>query len=113
MRVPAQREVWVARLDPIQGHEQAGSRPVVVISRDAFNAAGWRLCLCAPLTTRDRGSPLHVEVTPPNGGVRARSFALVDQIRSIDRSRLVERWGTIDPHTHRAIVATLARIVSP
>lgn len=46
--VAAQREVWVARLAPISGDEQAGTRPVVVISIDAFNTAGWGLCL-APL----------------------------------------------------------------
>jgi mRNA interferase MazF len=110
---PAQCDVWLARLDPIAGHEQAGTRPVVVISRDAFNAAGWRLCLCIPLSTRDRSSPLHVRVEPPEGGVRATSFALVDQVRALDRSRLTTRWGAIDPATHRQIAALLLRIVAP
>lgn len=113
MTHPAQRDVWLARLDPIAGHEQAGTRPIVVISRDAFNAAGWRLCLCVPLSTRDRGSPLHVRVDPPEGGVRASSFALVDQVRALDRSRLVSRWGTVDPETHRRIAALLLRVVAP
>jgi mRNA interferase MazF len=111
--VPGQREVWVAQLDPIAGHEQAGTRPVVVVSRDAFNAAGWRLCFCVPLSTRDRGSPLHVELLPPEGGVRATSFALVDQMRSLDSSRLLERWGTIDDMTHRRIASLSLRIVAP
>lgn len=113
MTVPSQREVWVARLDPIAGREQAGTRPVVVVSRDAFNAAGWRLCVCVPLTTRDRGSPLHVEIAPPEGGVRATSFALVDQVRSLDGSRLTERWGAVNQGTHRRIVSLLLRIVAP
>ena len=113
MTQPAQGEVWLARLDPIAGHEQAGTRPVVVISRDAFNAAGWRLCLCVPLSTRDRGSPLHVRIDPPEGGVRATSFALVDQVRALDRSRLAGRWGTVEPATHRQIAALLLRIVAP
>jgi mRNA interferase MazF len=109
---PAQRDVWVARLDPIAGHEQAGTRPVVVVSRDAFNASGWKLCLCVPLSTRDRGSPLHVEIEPPEGGVRLPSFALVDQVRSLDGSRLLERWGAVEPATHRKIAALLLRIVA-
>jgi mRNA interferase MazF len=109
---PAQCDVWLARLDPIAGHEQAGTRPVVVISRDAFNAAGWRLCICVPLSSRDRGSPLHVRIDPPEGGVRTASFALVDQVRSLDRSRLELRWGAIDPATHRQIAALLLRIVA-
>lgn len=113
MTVAAQREVWVARLDPAAGHEQAGRRPVVVVSREAFNATGWRLCICVPLTTRDRGSPLHVAIAPPEGGVREASFALVDQVRSLDRSRLLERWGAIDLDTHCRIISLLLRIVAP
>jgi mRNA interferase MazF len=110
---PTQRDVWVAQLDPIAGHEQVGTRPVVVVSRDAFNAAGWRLCVCVPLTTRDRGSPLHVEIEPPEGGVRSTSYALVDQVRSLDRSRLIERWGAVDQETHRKIASLLLRIIAP
>lgn len=113
MNHPAQCEVWVAQLDPIAGHEQSGTRPVVVISRDAFNMAGWRLCLCVPLSTRDRGSPLHVRIEPPEGGVRATSFALVDQVRALDRSRLKDQWGLVVPATHRQIAALLLRIVAP
>ncbi len=113
MSHPAQRDVWVARLDAIAGHEQAGIRPVVVISRDAFNAAGWGLCVCVPLSTRDRGSPLHVRIEPPEGGVRATSFALVDQVRALDRSRLNDRWGVVEPETHRQIASLLLRIVAP
>ena len=110
---PAQRDVWLAQLDPIAGHEQAGTRPVVVISRDAFNAAGWGVCLCVPLSTRDRSSPLHVRVEPPEGGVRVASFALVDQVRTLDRSRLKDHWGAVKPETHRQIAALLLRIVAP
>jgi mRNA interferase MazF len=111
--IPEQCDVWLARLDPVAGHEQAGARPVVVISRDAFNAAGWRLCLCVPLSTRDRSSPLHVRIEPPEGGVRATSFALVDQVRALDRSRLVTRWGAVEAATHRQIAGLLLRIVAP
>jgi mRNA interferase MazF len=111
--VPAQSEVWVAQLDPAHRYEQAATRPVVVISREAFNAAGWRLCVCVPLTTRRRGSPLHVEIAPPEGGVRSASFALVDQVRSLDRSRLIERLGAVDDHTLRRIASLLLRIVAP
>ncbi len=113
MTHPAQCDVWLARLDPIAGHEQAGTRPVIVISRDAFNAAGWGLCLCVPLSTRDRASPLHVRIDAPEGGVRATSFALVDQVRALDRSRLAMRWGAVDLSTHRQIAAQLLRIVAP
>jgi mRNA-degrading endonuclease toxin of MazEF toxin-antitoxin module len=53
-----------------------------------------------------------VRIDPPEG-VRTTSFALVDQVRALDRSRLEQRWGAIDPATHRQIVALLLRIVAP
>ncbi len=112
MKAPSQRDVWVVQLDPVAGHEPAGRRPVVVISRDAFNAAGWGLCVCVPLTTRHRRSPLHVAIDPPEGGIRSTSYALVDQVRSLDRSRLVERWGRVDVTTHRRIASLVGRIVA-
>lgn len=112
MTTPSQRDIWVVQLDPVAGHEQAGRRPVVVISREAFNAAGWGLCVCVPLTTRHRGTPLHVQIDPPEGGLRVTSHALVDQARSLDRSRLVERWGRVDVATHERITSLLRRIVA-
>lgn len=113
MSVPRQREIWLVRLDPISGHEQAGTRPAVIVSRDEVNRSGWSLCIGVPLSTRDRRSPLHVEIPPPEGGVRVASFALVDQIRALDRSRLVERWGRVDVETHRRIASILLRTVAP
>ena len=113
MTPPLQREVWMVRLDPVAGHEQAGTRPAVVISREAFNASGWGPCVCVPLTTRDRGSPLHVAIIPPEGGVRVTSYALVDQVRAVHRSRLIERWGAVNVQTHRRIASLLLRIVAP
>ena len=54
-----------------------------------------------------------MRIDPPEGGVRATSFALVDQVRALDRSRLEQRWGAVDPGTHRQIAALLLRIVAP
>ena len=54
-----------------------------------------------------------MRIDPPEGGVRTTSFALVDQVRALDRSRLEDRWGAIEPATHRQIAALLLRIVAP
>jgi mRNA interferase MazF len=97
-------EVWVERPPrDLVGHEQRGQRPVVVISGDAINAGPWPIVVVVPLTTRDRGMSLHVELEPPDGGVRTRSFALVEQIHAVDRTLLVERWGRISSLTMREV----------
>lgn len=101
---PAQRDVWFARLEPTEGHEQTGARPVIAISVDEFNAGPSGLVLVVPTTTVDRGSSLHVAIAPPEGGLRERSWALPEMIRSISSERLVDRWGTIRPDTLRQVV---------
>jgi len=56
------------QLDPTRGHEQAGTRPGLIVSTDYFNSGSAGLVLLVPLTTTRTGIPLHVEVIPPEGG---------------------------------------------
>ena len=93
--VPQRGEVWFADLDPSFGHEQGGTRPVLVISVDTFNQGLSGLVVVAPITTHRRPLPLHVPVDPPDGGLRYPSVVLCDAVRSIDRRRLTARWGSI------------------
>ncbi len=65
---PARGEIWLVNLDPTIGREQAGERPVVILSTDRFNRGPAGLVIVAPMTTRDRRLPLHVAVDPPEGG---------------------------------------------
>jgi mRNA interferase MazF len=101
MRAPRRGEVWLVELDPTRGHEQAGRRPALVISHDVFNEGPSDLVLVLPLTTRLRSIPVHVRVSPPQGGLHAPSAILCDGIRSISRDRLVECWGPVSPTTLR------------
>ena len=66
---PSRGEVWLVDLNPTRGHEQAGLRPGLVVSTDAFNHGPAELVVILPLTTRARGIPLHVAVNPPEGEV--------------------------------------------
>ena len=98
--VPERGEVWLVRpARDLVGHEQAGARPVIVVSGNEINRAPWPLVIVVPLTTRDRGVALHVPVEASDGGLRERSVALVEQLQAVDRSRLVERWGTLEAST--------------
>ncbi len=99
MNAPARAEIWYANLDPVRGHEQAGNRPALVVSADLFNAGPAGLVVIVPLTTRDRGIPLHVPVQPPEGGLRDRSFVKCEDVRSVDVRRLARRLGIVSPET--------------
>jgi mRNA interferase MazF len=100
---PARGEVWLADLNPTRGHEQAGQRPFLVVSTDAFNEGPAGLVIGLPLTSRLRAVPTHVRVAPPGGGLSVESAALCEAIRSIARERLVERWGRVGGDVMRSI----------
>jgi mRNA interferase MazF len=61
---------------------------VLIVSTDPFNQGRAGLVVAVPFTTRKRGLPIHVEVRPPDGGLREVGFAMCEQIRSIAIDRL-------------------------
>jgi mRNA interferase MazF len=95
MADPARGEIWLADLGATRGHEQAGRRPVLVLSVDAFNAGPAGLVIVLPLTTTLRNIPAHVHVNPPEGGLRAPSAVLCDAVRSVTKDCLIACWGTV------------------
>lgn len=101
----------MANLEPVIGHEQGRERPVTVISRDPLGR--WGLAIVVPFTTRDVGSPLHLRVEPPEGGLREVSFALPQHVRAISPTRLGTRLGTVRPRTHAEIVRRLDTLIRP
>jgi mRNA interferase MazF len=100
-------EVWQADLDPVVGHEQGGTRPVIVVSAEPLNEGSSRLALVVPVTRTYRGIPFHVEVVPPNGGLKHRSFALCEMVRSISTDRVQFRIGVVEQQTLDQIVYRL------
>ena len=89
-------EVYSARLDPTEGSEQAGSRPVVIVSRNAINANS-RIVLAVPCTTY-RGQHTYPSQTlphSPDGGLMVDSIALGEQVRVLSQSRLLRRLGVL------------------
>jgi mRNA interferase MazF len=103
-------EVWLVDLNPIRGHEQAGTRPALVVSADEFNHGPAGLVIVVPMATTERGIPLHVSVDPPEAGVDRRSFIKCEDVRSISEQRLVRRFGVVSPDT-LSLVADRLRIV--
>jgi mRNA interferase MazF len=89
MKVVQRGQVWLADFNPTRGREQRGVRPALVISSDLFNRGRAGLVIAAPFTTTPRpGVTLHIEVRPPNGGLREVSFVMCEQMRAISLDRL-------------------------
>jgi mRNA interferase MazF len=92
-------EVFWADLRPRSGAEQAGRRPVIVVSHDAFNGApGWRSVIVVPLSTSEvqaRRGPTAIPVAPGSGGLKKGGVALCHQVTTLDREKLTERVGIL------------------
>ncbi|GEA15469.1 mRNA interferase [Moorella sp. E308F] len=104
---PCRGEIWLVDLNPGRGHEQIGTRPALIISVDLFNHGPAGLVVVVPLTTRQKGIPFHVKIEPPEGGVKNVSFIKCEDVRSITKERLIEKWGVVTPATLSGVEARL------
>ena len=95
MADPRRGEIWLADLNPTRGREQAGRRPVLILSVDTFNAGPADLVVVLPITSTLRDIPLHVNIRKGDGEVRNDSAILCEAIRSISNDRLISRWGLL------------------
>jgi len=80
MYIPQQGDIIYLSLNPQAGHEQSGRRPVLVISKYAFNNLT-KMAIVCPITNTDRDVPLHVEV---GGAANTTGFIMCEQVKSLD-----------------------------
>lgn len=93
-------EVYVVRFDPTIGAEIKKTRPALIIQNDIGNRYS-PITIVAAITSKfdDELYPTEVPVAPPEGGLREPSAVALNQIRSIDKRRLLNRLGTLGPGT--------------
>jgi mRNA interferase MazF len=101
-------EVWLANLDPTQGSEQAGVRPVIIFQNDIVSQFS-TTTITIPLTTNQRRAslPICMLIKQGDGGLSQDSVALCFQIRVLDKARLIRRLGQLSAET----VAQLEEVV--
>lgn len=103
MLMPSRGDIWMVSLNPVKGHEQAGIRPALIISVNQFNYGPAGLVVLLPITSRSRNIPLHVEIIPPEGGLKEESFIKCENIRSVSSQRLLECLGIVSANTMEAV----------
>ena len=101
-------EVHLVRLDPTEGREIRKTRPCVIVSPDEMNRHLGTV-IVAPMTTHGRDAVSRVPVQ--FRGKKAR--IVLDQIRTVDQSRLVRRWGVLDRTASGNVLAILREIFAP
>jgi mRNA interferase MazF len=90
----ARGDVFLVALDPTRGGEIRKTRPCVVISPDELNQH-LRTCIVAPMTTGGHAYPFRI----PCRFRRRAGHVVLDQVRTVDRERLVKRLGALSPLT--------------
>lgn len=102
---PSRGEVFLVDLDPTRGHEIQRTRPCVVVSPDELNHH-LRTVIVAPMTTGGQPYPWRVACRFRRKAGRV----ALDQLRTVDRERLVQRLGALAPDTQQAVLAVLAEM---
>ncbi|MCI5751348.1 MAG: type II toxin-antitoxin system PemK/MazF family toxin [Oscillospiraceae bacterium] len=93
-------EIYYADLSPVVGSEQGGIRPVLIVQNDVGNRHSPTV-IAAAITSRCEKNklPTHIELNASSCGLSKDSVVLLEQIRTIDKRRLKERMGELDPNS--------------
>ena len=101
-------EIWLAALDPTVGSEIRKSRPCVVISPPEMHDH-LRTVIVAPMTTGAHPAPYRIAVA-----FRGKSgLIMLDQVRTLDKTRLVRRLGAVSASTLSTTLKTMQTVFSP
>ncbi len=101
-KLPRRGEVFLVSLDPTRGSEIQKTRPCVVVSPDELNAH-LRTVIVAPMTSAGQPYPFRV----PCRFEKKAGLVVLDQIRTVDRERLVRRLGRLAPEAFDKTLAVL------
>ena len=101
-------EIYYADLSPVVGSEQGGMRPVLIVQNDTGNRHSPTV-IAAAITSRKNKArlPTHIEFSGRSVGLNRDSVILLEQIRTLDKSRLRERMGRLDETTMSAVDTAL------
>ncbi|MBU1136733.1 MAG: type II toxin-antitoxin system PemK/MazF family toxin [Nanoarchaeota archaeon] len=90
-------DIFLANLEPIKGSEQGGTRPVLIIQNNLGNKFS-PTTIVSPITSKiyEKEHPTNVEIKKEESGLKVDSTILLNQIRTIDKKRLVKKLGSLN-----------------
>ena len=98
-------DVYLINLDPAVGSEIQKTRPCLIISPDEMNRH-IRTIIVAPMTTAGKDYPTRISCKFK----KKKGQIVLDQIRTIDKTRLIKKLGSINPETRLEVVSVLQRL---
>lgn len=108
MSTPKRGEVYLVNFDPTLGAEIQKTRPALILQNDIANRHS-PITIVAAISSKFEEPlyPTEVLISAPEGGLSVDSVALLNQLRSIDRRRLVRRLGAVQPATMAKVERSL------
>lgn len=90
-------DIYYADLSPVVGSEQGGLRPVLIVQNEAGNRYSPTVIAAAITSKTDKNRlPTHIELVAGENGLTKNSVVLLEQVRTIDKTRLREKMGAVD-----------------
>ena len=90
-------EIYYADLSPVVGSEQGGIRPVLIVQNDTGNRYSPTVIAAAITSQQEKAKlPTHISVKTSESGLLKNSIILLEQVRTIDKTRLKEKMGDLD-----------------
>ena len=109
MSVVKRGDIYFADLSPVVGSEQGGMRPVLIVQNDTGNRHSPTVIAAAITSQTGKARlPTHIELSAQGCGLSRDSVILLEQIRTIDKSRLRERMGKLDAATMNKVDNAIA-----
>ena len=109
MSIVKRGDIYYADLSPVVGSEQGGMRPVLIVQNDTGNKHSPTVIAAAITSQTGKARlPTHIELDAQSVGLSRDSVILLEQIRTIDKSRLRERMGRLDENTMSAVDSAIA-----
>ena len=100
MSIVKRGDIYYADLSPVVGSEQGGMRPVLIVQNDTGNKHSPTVIAAAITSQTGKARlPTHIELNAQSVGLSRDSVILLEQIRTIDKSRLRERMGKLHENT--------------
>ena len=102
-------DIYYADLSPVVGSEQGGLRPVLIVQNDVGNKYSPTVIAAAITSKLDKNKlPTHIDVHAEKVGLSRDSVVLLEQIRTLDKQRLREKMGHLDPVMMQAVDAAIS-----
>jgi mRNA interferase MazF len=107
MGFPKRSEIWLVSLDPVKGHETGKTRPALIISNNISNQYSSTVTVIPLTSSMGKNYPFEALVTKKQSGLLTHAKAKCNQIKTVDKTRLIKNTGQVLPETIKEVEEAL------